>query len=177
MVKIAVSEPPEGEVEEPNPPARLGRGGSISCWSRGRSLEKKFSHATLARDEGGGLAGEVPALARRADEPLTLTRGDAAEGDRCFSVVAALGAEDDDDAAELLLLLLPEEDELPPLDGEELLDDLDEESTEDDARRDCERVDREPQLEMKFLADGDAAADGEAIAGVLRLDCLSKERA
>lgn len=112
------------------------------------------------------------ALARRADEALTLTRGDAAEAERCFSVAAALEAEDDDDDAELLLLLLPEEDELPPLEGEELLDDFDEESTEE-ARRDCGRVDREPQLEMKFLAAGEA----EAIAGVLRLDCLSNERA
>lgn len=174
---MAVNEPPEGEVEEPNGPARLGRGGSISCWSRGRSFEKKFSHATLARDEGGGLAGEMPALARRADEPLTLTSDDAADGDRCFSVAVALGAEDEEDAAELLLLLLPDEDELLPLDGEELLDDLDEESTEDETRRDCERVDREPQLEMKLRADGEAAVDAEAIAGVLRLDCLSNERA
>lgn len=111
------------------------------------------------------------ALARRADEALTLTRGDAAEAERCFSVAVALEAEDDEDDAELLLLL-PEEDELPPLEGEELLDDFDKESTEE-ARRDCGRVDREPQLEMKFLAAGEP----EAIAGVLRLDCLSNERA
>lgn len=173
---MAVSEPPEGEVEVKAPP-RLGRGGSISCCSKGRSLEKKFSHATLASDDGGGLAGAVPALAKRVENDLTLTRGDAVAEARCFSVAAeALDAEEDDDAAELLL---PEEEELPPLEGEELLDDLDEESTEE-TRRAGARVDRGPQLEINPLADGETAEEGPGIAGAALLcwpACLSKARA
>ena len=176
-MKIAVNEPPEGEVEDPKPPARLGRGGSISCCSKGRSFEKKFSHATLANDEGGGLAGVVPALARRVEEDLTLTRGDTAVESTRFSAVGAF--EEEEEAAEPLL---PEDDEFPPLEGEELLEDLDDEdeSTDVETRRDGERVDREPQLEMKVRADGATAAEGPAIAGALllcALTCLSSARA
>lgn len=171
---MAVNEPPEAEVDEPKPPARLGRGGSISCCSKGRSFEKKFSHATLASDEGGGLAGDVPALARREAVPLTLTRGEADAAPMCFSVADVLDAEDDEEAAELLLL---EEDELPPLAGVEELFDLDEERTDEETRRDDGRAERGPQLEMKPRVDVEVDV---AIAGALRLcvpACLSKARA
>lgn len=173
---MAVSDPPEEDMEL-SPPLRLGRGGSMSCCSRGRSLLKKFSHAMPAREEGGGLAGVVLALARRAAEALTLARGVAEEGERCLSAAAEL--DEDDEAAELLL---PEEELLPLLAGvDELLDDLEEESTDDETRREGERVDRGPQLEMKPLVDGDTeAAEGPAIAGAVLLcglACLSSARA
>lgn len=175
---MAVREPPEGMEDEPKPPARLGRGGSISCCSKGRPFEKKLSHATLASDDGGGLAGAVPALARCAELTLTLTRGDAEVEFKCCEVAVALGAdEEDDDAAELLL---PEEDELPPLEAEELLDDfdLDEESTDVETRRAAERVDRGPQLEMNPLANAAAEVpDTGATTLFCGATCLSKARA
>ena len=179
-MKIAVNEPPAGEVDEPKPPARLGRGGSISCCSNGRSFEKKLSQATLASDDGGGLADAVSALARRAELTLTLTRGDADADPMHSSVAAALGADEEEDAAELLLF---EEDELPPFEADELPDDLDddEESTEEEMRREAERVDRGPQLEMYPLADGAMLAEeGLAIAVtalLCELACLSNARA
>lgn len=166
-MKMAVSVPPEGEVDEPKPPARLGRGGSISCCSKGRSLEKKLSHATLASDEGGGLAGAVPDVARRAELALTLTSGETDVEFACCS--AALGADEDEEAAELLL---PEEDELPLL-VDELLDDLDDdESTDEETRREVKRVDRGPQLELNPRDDGEAtAAEGLAIDAATAFFC------
>lgn len=166
---MAVSVPPEGEVEEPKPPACLGRGGSISCCSRGRSFEKKLSHATLASDEGGGLAGAVPDVARRVELALTLTSGETdVELARCSA--AALGADEEEEAAELLL---PEDEELPLL-VDELLDDLDDddESTEEETRRGVKRVDRGPQLELNPRDDGEAtAAEGLAIDAATAFFC------
>lgn len=133
-MKIAVNEPPDGEVDDPKPPVRLGRGGSISCCSRGRSFEKKVSHATPASDEGGGLARAVLTLASRADAALIWSCEDAVF-DR-FSVAGAVGADEDEDAGELLL---PEDEPLLPLPAalQELLAALDEEhSTDEEARRD-----------------------------------------
>ncbi|GAC99878.1 hypothetical protein PHSY_007481 [Pseudozyma hubeiensis SY62] len=177
---MAVKEPPEGKVDEPKPPARLGRGGSISCCSNGRSFEKKLSHATLAIDEGGGLAGAVPASARREALTLALTRGDGDAESKRFSAEAALDEDEEEDAAELLL---PDDAELPLFEADELPEDLDdeEESTDEETRRDADRVERGPQLEMKPLADADiGTAEGLAIAAtafLCELACLSRARA
>lgn len=95
------------------------------------------------------MAGATPVLVRREADALTLTMGDADAEARCLSVVVELDADEDEDAAELLL---PDDDALPPLEaGDELSDDL---STEVDTRRAAERLERGPQLEMKFLAVG-----------------------
>lgn len=124
------------------------------------------------------MAGGVPALARRADDALTLTSGEAGVEARCCSAAEeALGADEDEEAAELLL---PDEDELAPLECEELPDDLDDESTDDETRRADERVDRGPQLEIKPLAEDETDAEGLAIAGAVLLwgpTCLSRARA
>jgi hypothetical protein len=99
----------------------------------------------------------------------------------CLSAVAPFEAAEDDEAAEPLL---PDEDEPPPLPGADAFpDDLEDESTDDDTRRDDERVERGPQLEMKPRADAEEVLMAEAAAesaGAVLLcvpSCLSSERA
>jgi hypothetical protein len=99
----------------------------------------------------------------------------------CLSAVAPFEAAEDDEAAEPLL---PDDDEPPPLPGADAFpDDLEDESTDDDTRRDDERVERGPQLEMKPRADAEEVLMAEAAAesaGAVLLcvpSCLSSERA
>ncbi len=103
VVKMAVSEPPDGDDDDPKPPHAWGAAAASRAAGAGRSLVKKLSHATLASVDGGGLAGLIPALARRRPFDLTLTSGEAVPDAMCLSAVAPFEAAEDDEAAEPLL--------------------------------------------------------------------------